>query len=64
MADSDLQLWFIVILVFILAVKFSEYFYDVRQPSVVIQPPVLTEPKDDDPPPYADIDKYSVVETV
>ena len=64
MADSSIQLWFIVILVFILAVKFSEYVYDIRQPRIVTQSPASPEPKDDDPPPYDDIDKYSIVETV
>ena len=63
MADLDVQLWLIVILIFILAVKLSKYIYDKRQSQFVSQPTVLPEPKDDEPPPYDDIDKYSIVET-
>ena len=66
MDENGVQIWFAAILIFILAVKLSEYIYDYAQIEEIARPRSTRqvpseEPKDDSPPPYDEIDKYSIV---
>ena len=64
MNENGVQVWFAAILIFILAVKLSEYIYDYGQIEEIARPSRQVpseEPKDDLPPPYDEIDKYSIV---
>ena len=68
MAEANgVEIWFAAILIFILAVKLSEYIYDYGQIEEIARPQSRRqvpseEPKDDLPPPYDEIDKYSLVQ--
>ena len=69
MDEHGVQVWFAAILIFILAVKLSEYIYDYGQIEEIARPQRTRhvpseEPKDDLPPPYDEIDKYSIVQCV